>query len=192
MSVATITPPVTTPVLLEHARHHVRADEGYDDVYLTALIEAATLLAEKWLGRSLITQTLEMRLDAFWSCPTLPLRRPPILAVTDIRYDDAGGDEVVLDDEAYRLVNMPDASLALAYGATSWPTPITGADAVRVRYTAGYGPAPGDVPMPIRQAILLFIGHWFANRETVLIGQTPAQLPIAAEALLSAYRVPIL
>jgi uncharacterized phiE125 gp8 family phage protein len=45
------------------------------------------------------------------------------------------------------------------------------------------------VPPAIKQAILLLVGHWFANRETVVIGTIVAQMPSAVEALLSTYRV---
>jgi uncharacterized phiE125 gp8 family phage protein len=190
MSVEVITPPATVPVTLEQARHHCRIDFGDDDVYLVALVEAATLLAEKWLGRSLISQTLEMTLDGFPACP-VPLRRPPIETMGSVKYDDPAFGEVTLDNSAYRLVDRPDAKLTLAYGVTAWPLSASG-DAVRIRYTAGYGASGDAVPAAIRQAILLFVGHWFANRETVLVGQVPAELPIAAESLLSAYRVPVL
>ncbi|MDI5890608.1 head-tail connector protein [Halomonas rhizosphaerae] len=37
-------------------------------------------------------------------------------------------------------------------------------------------------------AMLLLIGHWFENREAVVIGSSPAELPMAVEALISPYR----
>lgn len=37
-------------------------------------------------------------------------------------------------------------------------------------------------------AMLLLIGHWFENREAVVIGSTPAELPMAVEALIAPYR----
>lgn len=40
----------------------------------------------------------------------------------------------------------------------------------------------------ITTAMLLLIGHWFENREAVVIGSTPSELPMAVQALISPYR----
>lgn len=36
----------------------------------------------------------------------------------------------------------------------------------------------------IEQAILLLVGHWYANREAVVVGATPAELQLGVERLL--------
>lgn len=36
----------------------------------------------------------------------------------------------------------------------------------------------------VQQAILLLVGHWYANREAVVVGQTSQQVPLAFERLL--------
>lgn len=36
----------------------------------------------------------------------------------------------------------------------------------------------------VEQAILLLVGHWYTNRETVSIGAAATEMPIAAERLL--------
>ena len=41
----------------------------------------------------------------------------------------------------------------------------------------------------VRTAMLLLIGHWYANRESVVVGETAAQVPFAVEALLQPYRI---
>ncbi len=41
----------------------------------------------------------------------------------------------------------------------------------------------------VKAAMLLLIGHWYANRETVSVGQTVAEAPFAVEALLQPYRI---
>ncbi|MFI3308931.1 head-tail connector protein [Ewingella allii] len=41
----------------------------------------------------------------------------------------------------------------------------------------------------IRSAMLLCIGHWYANREGVVIGETAVNLPLAVQALLQPYRI---
>ena len=41
----------------------------------------------------------------------------------------------------------------------------------------------------VKAAMLLLIGHWYATRETVSVGQTVAEVPFAVEALLQPYRI---
>lgn len=41
----------------------------------------------------------------------------------------------------------------------------------------------------IRTAMLLCIGHWYANREGVVVGQVGTALPLAVEALLQPHRI---
>lgn len=41
----------------------------------------------------------------------------------------------------------------------------------------------------IGQAMLLLIGHWYANREAVIVGAAPAELPMAVQWLIGPFRV---
>ncbi len=45
----------------------------------------------------------------------------------------------------------------------------------------------GDIPKPLEQAILLYIGDLYANRESVAFGGSPQQVPFTYEYLLSMY-----
>lgn len=40
----------------------------------------------------------------------------------------------------------------------------------------------------ITAAMLLLIGHWYANRESVVIGTITAEVPMAVDALICPYR----
>ena len=40
----------------------------------------------------------------------------------------------------------------------------------------------------ITTAMLLMIGHWFENRESVVVGTTTSELPMAVDALICPYR----
>jgi uncharacterized phiE125 gp8 family phage protein len=69
-----------------------------------------------------------------------------------------------------------------------WPSARSVRDAVQIRFIAGYGDAASDVPQAIKQAILLLVGHWFENREAVLVHSfKPTVIPIAVDSLLSPY-----
>lgn len=41
----------------------------------------------------------------------------------------------------------------------------------------------------ITTAMLLLIGHWYANREAVVVGASPSAVPMAVESLLQPYRI---
>ncbi|MCL6744432.1 head-tail connector protein [Kosakonia sp. R1.Fl] len=41
----------------------------------------------------------------------------------------------------------------------------------------------------IRTVMLLLIGHWYANREAVNIGNITSEIPLAVEALLQPHRI---
>ncbi len=40
----------------------------------------------------------------------------------------------------------------------------------------------------IRAAMLLMVGHWYENREAVIVGSISSELPLAVECLLHPYR----
>jgi uncharacterized phiE125 gp8 family phage protein len=109
--------------------------------------------------------------------------------ITSVKYDDADGVEQTVDPSVYRVLAASSAAprLSLAYNQ-SWPSPRSQPEAVRIRYVAGYGEQGSDVPAPLRHAMLLQIGSWYEQRETVIVGQTVAFLP-AYEALIAPYRI---
>jgi uncharacterized phiE125 gp8 family phage protein len=200
---AVITPPAVSPVSLDEAKAHLRVDHGDDDALIQSLIDAATQHLDGpagWLGRALIKQRLEMRLDFFihWhrdcSSGEIALPCPPLLGNVAMIYVDAAGAEQTLDPSVYSIVGSggrSTARLALAYGQ-SWPSPRYQREAVRIQFDAGYGEARAAVPAPIRQAILLHVGALYEQREAVTLSNTAAAaivLPMAYEALLSPFRV---
>lgn len=182
MVVRVVSPPAEEPVSLEEAKTHLRVDGTDDDTYVGALITAAREYAEGYQQRALVTQELELTLDHWPLAGEVELPRPPIQSVTSITYKRADGTTATLDPSTY-LVDPPSGRLVLAYGA-SWPTAdLTPLGAVTVSYVAGYG-GGAAVPAKVKQALLLIIGHWYANREDVITGTIAYRLPMAAEALL--------
>lgn len=189
MSIVVVDPPEDLVVSLEETKAHLRVDHDDDDDYIERLVEAATATIDGpsgWLGRCLVSQTLEWRGSGFGLCGgRLPY--PPVAEIESVKYDDDVGAEQVVADASYRLVGQPSQPrLILAHGA-SWPSARCEDEAVRIRYTAGYG-GPQDVPAPIRHAILLMVSQLYENREAA--SEKPqTELPFAVTALLSTYRV---
>ncbi len=66
----------------------------------------------------------------------------------------------------------------------SWPATKTRDDAIEVIYIAGYGANQSDVPPAIVHAIKLQIGHYYEQREAVIVGTISSVLPMGVMRLL--------
>jgi uncharacterized phiE125 gp8 family phage protein len=193
MSVVVISAPAAPAVSLAEAKAHLRVDHSNDDGLIESLIKAATQHLDGpqgSLGRALITQTLELRLDCFLFSGPITLPYPPLGSVTSVKYVDQNGTEQTVSTDVYRVIGG-GAGLSrvdLKYDQ-SWPSPRSQREAVLIRYTAGYGTTSTDVPEAIRAAIKLHVGVLYENREAVAVGNTVAELPMAYEALLSTFRI---
>lgn len=183
--------PTIDPVSIAEARAHCRIDDDADDGLVAGYIMAARSYIEQVSGLSLISQTWEMTLEEFPDDDCIYLPRNPVLSITSIQYYDAANALQTLSASTYEIdtAQVP-AEIELANGAT-WPATYERTAAVVVRFVAGYGAAPGSIPEPIRLAILLLVGHFYANREQVTLGAglTATQLPFGVDALIAPYRV---
>lgn len=189
MNLTLVSPPQVEPVSLDEALVHCRAQNDAEDDLLEAQITAARSHAEQFLRRALIEQTWELGLDEWPKTETIELPRPPLLTVDWIRYYDPDGHEHELDDDEY-IVNtrsLPGA-IRLKAGA-HWPhVELRATDGIVIRFVAGYGDDPADVPQDIRHAILLMVGQWYEHREEVVAGITMSELPQVSKALLWPHR----
>ena len=180
-------PPATEPVSLEiDVKPHLRVVGNEEDVLISSLITTARGYVERITGRALITQTWQYVLDRFPSVFVLP--KPPLRTVIGITYKTEDGlvHTIPAADYVVDAASEP-ARIAPAPGL-SWPSDkLYPLGAVTVEFEAGYGDA-ADVPMPIKQAILLLAGHLYEHREAVVMGSTVTQVPFAVAALLSPYR----
>lgn len=188
MPLVLVTPPATEPVTLQETKQHLRVDITDDDELIAKYIVAAREYVEGITGRALITQTWDLFLD---NCPKgqeingflLPLQ-----SVQNITYTGADGATHIWDSANY-VVDTTRGRVILGYGK-SWPSiTLQPANGIKVRFTSGYGSA-SDVPMPIKHAILLLVGHFYEDREAVVFRAGDArQLPFAVDDLLWPYRV---
>ena len=51
------------------------------------------------------------------------------------------------------------------------------------------GAASTYVPDGIKQAVLLTLGNWYENRQTVITGRTATELPLSSQYLLDQYKI---
>lgn len=194
MSVRLITPAALLPITLAEAKSHLRVDVDDEDSDIDAYLRAAVAHAESFMGRSLMEQTFDYAVDAF-PANSKPLTIPmaPLIAVDGLFQRGSDGDE---DELSGFLVDTHSQPGKIYLSSGTWPTG-TAPGSVRVRYRAGYvtvGGSPpaaiaGEVPPDIIAAVKLMLGHWYANREDVIVGTSAVTLPLGAEVLMRRHRL---
>jgi uncharacterized phiE125 gp8 family phage protein len=189
MSVSIVTPATHEPIGLEQARDHVRADDTENAAELSGMISTARAKVERYLRRSLLTQTIDVFRDSFPGLSgVIVIPRPPTQSITSIKYLDTAGVLQTLDSSLYVVdVESEPARIWPADGET-WPINQVMLNAVEIRAVAGYGDGVADIPPEIKSAMLLVIGDLFDHRSSFVLGTIASKLPQNAESLLDEFR----
>ena len=187
MGLTLIATPGVEPVTLAEAKLHLRVDAADDDTLIAALIVAARNQAESRTGRALVTQQWRLDLDRF-PVDTIDLPMPPLQSVESITYLDHDGVRQTLAASEYTVISNETPGVVLPAYGKSWPSCRVAPGSVQISFTAGYGGAAVAVPQAIKQWMLLQVGHGFANRESVNVGNIVNEMPYV-DALLDPYRV---
>lgn len=188
------TAPAYEPVSLADMKNHLRVESDItsDDTLISALIAAAREWCENYTRRSFVSRTLELRMDCFPDEILLP--RGPVLSIGSVQYTAQDGTLTSLAAADYQsdLYSLPGRILP-PFGSI-WPIQKLGTmNSVLVTYDAGsVVGSPSDeassqenVPAGAKAAIKLLVGHWYENREQVVVANVqPANLPLAVTALL--------
>jgi uncharacterized phiE125 gp8 family phage protein len=184
MPVRVTVQPTEEPITLAEAKAQCRVDSTADDTFLTGLIVQARRYCEQYERRAYVTQTLEMWLDAWPDDGVIRLERPPLQSVTSVAYYNAADVAATLSAAAYIVDAISQPGRIVLRSGSSWPaTTLRAANGVCVTYRAGYGLAVA-VPPQVKGAMKLLIGHWYENREAVLVGTISKPIDLAVTALL--------
>lgn len=186
MALVMATAPAVEPVSLAEAKAHLRIDHDVEDALITSLIITSRLHIEAALGLALITQDWMLRLDRWPEDDAVLLPIRPVQSVEAVRIADAGGDFDDVTAESYSVDGLSNPPRLVPTGV--WSKPGVTVQGIEIAFTAGYGDEPGDVPQPIRQALLMLIAHWYEHREPMAIGTPAARIPDTISALLAPYR----
>lgn len=153
MGVRIYTEPSVEPIALAQLREHLRLDpyefdssgvgsHPHDDMIMR-MLTGARQEAEEITGLSIALKTYELALDAFPDDQDVELPYPPLVSISAVAYvtTDSAGDyvEETLDASAYTMDRhqRTEGWVSPAAG-TTWPTPSELANAVKIRYRAGY------------------------------------------------------
>lgn len=178
----------TEPLTLSEAKLHCRVDHSDEDTLITALISTAREFAERSTGRTLAQRTFTMSMTAFPDGGAdIIVHRSPLISVQSVYYyNDAGANTLMVSGTDYRVrTGCIPGRISLPVTGTTWPITSAVDDAVRVSYTAG-----GSVPACAKQAMLMLVGHWYENRESVVVGDgSSSAVHLASRALLESIRI---
>ena len=191
------TPSLTAlaPITLPEAKAHLRVAQGdtEDDEYIISLINVAATALERMTGHVMRARNVTFNYDVWQSNAfnRIPLWRGPANSVVSVVYDDTAGVQRTLASNQYRLREYALQPCIVPATGITWPEaePIPGS--IRVTYNAGYA-SNAAVPEPFKQAAKLLIGHWFENREAVMVGATSGILDMAVNTLIDGYRLKVM
>lgn len=179
-----ITPPPIEPITLEAAKLFLRLDDDAENDFISDLIRSAREQVETLCRQSLIERPQRLTFVPPFD-RILYLNIAPIKSVTAMTLHLADGeDEVVsLDDLKINLRALPASVQKQTLGLWSWHSRPE-IKAISVEVLAGYGESAEDIPMPLRQAMLLLIGQGYEHRS----GTELPGIPMMVDALVMPYR----
>lgn len=182
MTINDIHPPPAEPIDLAYAKMFLRVDHGSDDALITDLIRNSrerteTLIRGSLIQRGRIYTAHHVRSAVF-------INHSPVKAVQSVGVIDGDGDvsDVPLADLIINLRSTP-AAVCLVQ-SKHWSDYADKPAAIEIEIEAGYGPNAADIPMPLKQALLLLLAQAYTYRDT----EEPPGVPMMVEALLMPYR----
>ncbi|MFZ5829133.1 MAG: head-tail connector protein [Planctomycetota bacterium] len=182
--------PEARPCTVEELLQNLKQDDRSDDTLAECLrhLDAAIAECQRITYRQLITATYEFQLRGFEAIE-IPLPRPPLQGVTTIHYLDTGNAWQLLSTSVYEVDTKGTPGVVrLKYGQT-WPSTLGHARDVKIKFTAGYGDEPEDVPAALRQAILALASYFYENPLTTSSEpEGPPLAPWATQQVFRAYR----
>ena len=179
-----VTGPEIEPIDLDQVKRNCKVTTTAEDSLFDGWISGARQRFEAESGRHPIRVLRERRYHAAF--PTLiELPAPPLLQVVSIQYIDGDGTLTTLSPSDYAVEPehtdlRVDAEPAVIYPASgvTWPSVTAIRNAVRVRYYAGYGRTPGEVPEIIRTYLYGLVEAFHKFRSPLHVGDEPMPVPL--------------
>ena len=186
MRYTVVTAAAKLPVTLDEAKQQCRVDFDDDNAIIVDYLNAATNRCQLAARRTFITTTYDGYFDA-WPNREIEFPLPPLQSVTGVYYTDEDGNETEYSSDNY-IVDTTSTPGRLRFKSTATAPSVTlqEINAVRIRFVAGYGDDGGDVPRIYHQAIKMLTGHYYENREALLVAQglSLSELPLSVKDLL--------
>lgn len=208
-----VTPPSAEPVSTDLVKAYCRiyTDFDVDNQVLAGLITTARLMVERYLGRVLMQQSLKWTVQLLHVPPgqivysgltgypnympsggiattTFELPCSPVVSLTSVKLRDYNGSDIVLTSDQYSIdLEQEPARLDILWSQVNQlaVAPVYPLQHFQIEFTGGYADT-NSIPMPIKQAILLYINYLYENRGDAV--DTP-DVPKVIYSLLQPYRI---
>lgn len=206
-SLRVVVPPAQMAVSVVQAKAYCRIDHDSDDELIADTILVATEMVEKFLGRSLITQTLAWTFSDTlgpWAGQVLPIqpivlpiqpivlpigftsyvRRPvelprsPVQSIVSVAVSKADGTATTLAATSDFDQDLATEPALLTL-RQGWVQSLSPGGHLSVRFVAGYGDDPKAVPATIRLAVKWLVAFLYENR-----GDAGGEMPSFVKDLL--------
>lgn len=182
------TPVPSLALPVEEMKDHLRmgsgfADDGLQDGLIETYLRAALAAIEGRIGKMLFQRRFLWVVEC-WREDEQALPVSPVSSVASVTLVDAAGSEVVVPASAYRLVKDLHRPRLAGKGSALPVIPSDGV--VKVLFDAGFGPSWTDIPVDLRQAVLLLAGEYYEHRHDD--GAQAAGLPFGVVALIERWR----
>jgi uncharacterized phiE125 gp8 family phage protein len=188
MMLTEVTPVPQAALPVDEFKDHLRlgsgfADDGLQDGLIEAYLRAAMAAIEGRIGKMLYRRQFLWVLEC-WREEEQALPVSPVAGIGSVTLVDGDGVETLVPVTAYRLV--PDLQRPRIVGkGTALPT-IPAQGLVKVVFDAGFGPGWTDVPVDLRQAVLLLASEYYEHRHDD--GAQAAGLPFGVVTLIERWR----
>tara|TARA_R110000744_G_scaffold18570_1_gene49810 strand:- start:535 stop:1113 length:579 start_codon:yes stop_codon:yes gene_type:complete len=180
----------TTPLFTTHeAKDFLKVDVSTDDTLIDNLVAAATESCQIYTNQYFIRTIVEQYSDTWDGIYTL--YKSPVDSIIHVKYYDSDDTEQTLASANYILDEVSKPARIGVSVTGSFPNLADRINAVHVNYAVGYGTTSADVPDGIKSAVLLTLGNWYENRESVITGRTATELPLSSQYLLDQYKIQV-
>ena len=182
-------PVLSAALPLAELRDHLRlgsgfADDGLQDGLIESHLRAAMAAIEGRIGKMLFRRSFLWVLEGWRDDGEQALPVAPVATIASVTLVDALGGEVVVPGAAYRLI--PDLHRPRIAGVGGSLPTVPSNGLVKVVFEAGFGPGWTDIPVDLRQAVLLLAGEYHEHRHDD--GAQSAGLPFGVVTLIERWR----
>ena len=185
VNTAAVNPLFTTAQAKEFLKVDVTADDTIIDNLIAAATESCQIYTNQYFIDTVVTQYSDNWAEFY------TLYKSPVSAITHVKYYDSDDSQQTLASSNYILDGTSKPARIGISVTGSLPNLADRINAVEVKYTVGYGTASTDVPEGIRTAIILTVGNWYENRQSVITGRTATELPLSSQYLLDQYKIQV-
>lgn len=169
-------------IMLSEVKDYLRVPGSDEDSVIAAMIASACDLIGEYSGRVLAVETWKIMSPGFLGAVKLP--KSPLIAITEIGYNDTSGAALTANLDDFSTIIGDDWGYISPKSGKTWPAGDTSRlDGASITFTAGYS----VLPDALRVAVLLMVGHYYANREAVGVAQS--ELPLVVANLVASYRL---